>query len=180
MPASWHVHHSVQRLAVIFPETSRGELAKSYQDLEDATLRLKTVRPDLRILDRQHSQAVFNEQRLQLSGVVSDEESVGIGRMLGADSILIYAVEGMTWREKLLAQLSRNPSSVIIRSQLIAIESGEILFSNVVTVPLQWTNSNIDDGFSKEHVDLALQAAFNSAMDRTIADLKRALADKNY
>lgn len=48
--------------------------------------------PFLRIVDREHMQAILQEQKLQLSGVVDDATAVSVGQLVGAQSILTGTV----------------------------------------------------------------------------------------
>jgi hypothetical protein len=48
-----------------------------------------------KVVDRKHLEDVLREQRFQMSGHVSDESAVSIGKMLGAQSIIIGSGENM-------------------------------------------------------------------------------------
>lgn len=48
--------------------------------------------PFLRIVDREHIQAILQEQKLQLSGVVDDATAVSVGQLVGAQAILTGTV----------------------------------------------------------------------------------------
>lgn len=48
--------------------------------------------PFLRIVDREHMQAILQEQKLQLSGVVDEATAVNVGQLVGAQAILTGTV----------------------------------------------------------------------------------------
>ncbi|MEY3398080.1 MAG: hypothetical protein RL220_674 [Bacteroidota bacterium] len=48
--------------------------------------------PFLRIVDREHMQAILTEQKLQLSGVVDEQTAVQVGQLVGAQAILTGTV----------------------------------------------------------------------------------------
>lgn len=48
--------------------------------------------PFLKIVDREHMQAILQEQKLQLSGVVDEQTAVSVGQLVGAQAILTGTV----------------------------------------------------------------------------------------
>jgi len=48
--------------------------------------------PFLRVVDREHMQAILQEQKLQLSGVIDDQTAVQVGELVGAQAILTGTV----------------------------------------------------------------------------------------
>ena len=50
--------------------------------------------PFLRIVDREHMQAILQEQKLQLSGVMDDATAVKVGELVGAQALLTGVVLG--------------------------------------------------------------------------------------
>jgi hypothetical protein len=124
----------VVRLAVVYPQTRDRELLAAYSRLEEAALQLKRERPILQIVDRTDWEIVLEEQRIQLSGVVSDETASRIGGFLGADSILLYRLTTPSARDRLLAQFYGDQVEVVIRSKIIQVATGEVIFYNVVTI----------------------------------------------
>jgi hypothetical protein len=87
--------------------------------LEVAAFPLKTFRPDLRIIDRSHMPTIVSEQRYQVSGLVSEESAVRIGRMLGADNVLIYLINGPTLRDRLFARQHQDLPPMTVTSKII-------------------------------------------------------------
>jgi tetratricopeptide (TPR) repeat protein len=48
--------------------------------------------PFLRVVDREHMQAILQEQKLQLSGVIDEQTAVQVGQLVGAQAILTGTV----------------------------------------------------------------------------------------
>lgn len=161
----------VQRVAVLYPRETHPDWSSAYGRLEGAAFQLKTFRPNLRIIDRSHMPAIVSEQRLQVGGLVSEDSAVRIGQMLGVDSVLIYRIEGPTIRDRLFARQHRDLPSVTITSKIIRVESGEVVYHNVVTARAdeaegfgwllsdkidyhRWSNEALDRGIMQTVYDL--------------------------
>ncbi|CAI4032478.1 hypothetical protein DNFV4_02908 [Nitrospira tepida] len=125
---------SVERLAIIYPRSADPTLAAIYAHLEARTFLLKLSRPSLQIIDRTHLTSVLEEQRFQVSGLVSDDSMARIGHLLGADSILSYRVERPTLHDQFRARFSGQVPPVRVFSKVTLVESGEVVFHHVVTV----------------------------------------------
>jgi hypothetical protein len=164
----------VQRLAIVYPHTSNTELRDAYVRLEGATFQIKDQRPTLKIVDRFNLPALLTEHRLQLGGAVSEETAIRLGRLLGVDSVLIYRIEGPTWRDRLWARQHSDLPPVIVMSKIIRIESAEVVFHNVVTARIEdqpewgWSMAESTD-FQRFN-----RAALERGIVQTVQDLRRA------
>lgn len=164
----------VQRIVVLYPRGGSPEWSSAYSRLEGAAFRLKTFRPNLRIIDRSHMPAIVAEQRFQVGGLVSEESAVRIGRMLGVDSVLIYRIDGPTLRDRFFARRHRDLPPVTVTSKIIRVESAEVVYHNVVTAHVDETEAsswslsdNVDyHRWSREAVDRGVM--------QTVDDLRRA------
>ncbi|MDF0665753.1 MAG: CsgG/HfaB family protein [Nitrospira sp.] len=110
-----------QRLAIMPVDGSSDVEISSWLDL---TLNfLRTRHRDLVLVEREDLQAVLEEMGIQYGGHVDDETSIHIGRLLGADSLLIYRMilpKGM-------------PLSAAVELRLFQVESGTTLFRQMVS-----------------------------------------------
>lgn len=86
------IPESVMRLGVMYPSTRDQELLAAYCRLEEATFQMKQERPLLQIVDCTERDLLREEQRMQLSGSVSDETVSRVGGLLSLDSILLYKI----------------------------------------------------------------------------------------
>lgn len=163
----------VQRIAVLYPRGGAPEWSCAYIRLEGAAFQLKTFRPNLRIIDRSHLPTIVSEQRFQVGGLVSEESAIRIGRMLGVDSVLIYRIDGPTLRDRFFARQHRDLLPVTVTSKIIRVESGEVVYHNVVTARGDETE---ESWLFLDHADY--QRWSREAVDRgimqTVYDLRRA------
>jgi len=174
MPPMLPIPADVQRVAVLYPRGGTPEWSSAYGRLEGAAFQLKTFRPDLRIIDRSHMPAIVAEQRYQVGGLVSEESAVRIGRMLGVDSVLIYRIDGPTLRDRFFARQHRDLPPVTVTSKIIRVESGEVVYHNVVTARADEAE---ESGWSpSDHVDYHRwsREAVDRGVLQTVFDLHRA------
>lgn len=174
MPPVSPIPADVQQMAVLYPRGGTPDWSSAYGRLEGAAFQLKTFRPNLRIIDRSHMRAIVSEQRFQVGGLVSEDSAVRIGQMLGVDSVLIYRIDGPTLRDRFFARQHHDLPPMTITSKIIRVESGEVVYHNVVTARVDET-----EGFGwslSDNVDY--QRWSREALDRgimqTVYDLHRA------
>ena len=174
MPSASPIPADVQQMAVLYPRGGTSDWSSAYGRLEGAAFQLKTFRPNLRIIDRSHIQAIVSEQRFQAGGLVSEDSAVRIGRMLGVDSVLIYRIDGPTLRDRFFAREHHDLPPVTITSKIIRVESGEVVYHNVVTARVDETE---ESGWSlSDNVDYQRwsRAALDRGIMQTVYDLHRA------
>jgi len=159
------VPEHVRRLAVWYPSTSERDEAYGYSRLEQAAFELKRQRSWIKILDRRNMKPLTDEQRFQLSGRVEDDSAVRIGRWLGADSMVVFRIDVPTWRERLLARFYQKMPPLVISSKIISVESGEVLYHDIVTTLPVPPSGDWSDYAS----DYELQPALRSALDRALS-----------
>src|SRR4051794_2556153 len=126
------IPQQVRRLAVFYPITHERDIAYGYARLEQAVLQVKRQRPWVRVLERRNLIAVTTEQRMQLSGQFSDDSAVHAGRMLGADSVVVFQIDAPGWRDRLLARMHGTMPPVMVSSKVVQVETGEVLFHDMV------------------------------------------------
>ena len=161
----------VRRLAVWYPKTGEQELAYGYSRLEEATFQLKRLRSGIRIVDRHNLEQMTEEQRFQLSGRVADDSAVRVGRWIGADSMVVFRIEGPTWRERLLARMYGKMPPFVVSSKIISLESGEVLYHDVVTAMPLPLSGDWSDYASDHELRPALHAALDQALSTAILHL---------
>jgi len=174
MPPVLPIPADVRQIAVLYPRGDTPDWSSAYGRLEGAAFQLKAFRPNLRIIDRSHIQAIVSEQRFQVGGLVSEDSAVRIGQMLGVDSVLIYRIDGPTLRDRFFARQHRDLPPVTITSKIIRVESGEIVYHNVVRARADETEGF---GWSLSD-DIDYHRWSREALDRgilqTVYDLHRA------
>jgi hypothetical protein len=169
--AELSVPQHVRRLAVWYPNTSEQDVAYGYSRLEQAAFQLKRQRSWIKIVERRNLVPLTDEQRFQLSGRIGDDSAVRVGKWLGADSMVVFRIEGPTWRERLLARMYGKMPPFVVTSKIISLESGEVLYHDIVTaVPVppagEWS-----DYASDYELHPALQSSLDHALEIAIAHL---------
>lgn len=174
VPSSLRVPVNVERLAILYPKTYRQELMEAYARLESSVFQLKEQRPFLRIVDRFHLAAILGEQRLQVGGLVQDETAIRLGRLLGVDSVLLYRIDGPSLHDRLLARYYGNLPPFVVTSKIVRVESAEVVFHNVVTIPVGRPGIPAPSFFGDPHSDLHAREALERGVAQTVADLRHA------
>ncbi|MGH7256390.1 MAG: hypothetical protein ACREI3_11495 [Nitrospirales bacterium] len=173
-PASLRVPETVHRLAVLYPTPSSGDVARALARLESAAFQLKVQRPDIRIVERVDLPAVFQEQVFQLSGSVSDASAVRLGRIFGVDAILLYRIDAPGFRERVFARATGDFPPFVITSKVIVVESGEVVFHDVVTSTIDIEPCETAFLSGESRVQRAFRAALDHGVIQTMVDLKQA------
>lgn len=166
------IPRDVQRIAVFYPKSANPDMADAYHRLEGETFQLKVHRPDLKIVDRFNLPILRDEQRLQLSNAVAEDSAVRLGRLLGVDSVLIYRIDGPTYRDRLWARRGSDLPPVTVTSKLIRVESGEVLYHRVVVARIEdasaWGSA---DGVDYQRLN---REAMERGIMQTVSELGRA------
>ena len=122
-----------QRLAIVPVNSSVDNEINSWLDL---TLNfLRTRHQDLVLVEREDLRTVLNEIGIQYGGQVDDDTTIRVGRLVGADSLLIYR----------LVVPEESPRSAAFELRLFRIESGTTVFRQMASanqVPLEVVTSS--------------------------------------
>jgi hypothetical protein len=160
------ISQDVRRVAVFYPPSQERDVAYGYAKLEQAVLQATRQRPGIRVLDRRHLVAVTMEQRLQLSVRFSDDNAVHLGRLVGADSIVVFHIDGPSWRDRLLARMHGTMPPVAVTSKVVQVETGEVLYHDmVIRTPVPDSQ-----GWDAYNSDYELQPLLRSALDQSLAE----------
>lgn len=170
---SERVPQDVRRLAVWYPRASEQEVTYAYSRLEQATFQLKKQRPWIKIVERRDIGQLTDEQRWQLSGRVGDESVVRIGRWLGADSMVLFRIEGPTMRERMLARFYGRMPPFVVSSKIISVESGEVLYHDIVTAMAVPESDEWSDYGSDYELQPAMRVALDHALSVAIMHLQQ-------
>ena len=158
------VPQQVRRLAVWYPRTWDQDVAYGYSRLEQAAFQLKTQRSWIKIVERRNIEPLTDEQRLQVSGRVADDGAMRVGKLLGADSMLFFRIDVPSWRDRLLARFYGKMPPLVVSSKIISVESGEVLYDDIVTAMPAPLSGEWSDYVS----DYALQPALRFALDHAL------------
>lgn len=175
--SSWpalKVPEDVQKIAVFYPQSSIRDDSEAYHRLEGAVFQLKAYRSTLTLVDRFNVPTVLTELRFQNSGAVTEDSAMRVGHLLGVDSVLLYAIEGPTLRDRIMARRLSQVRPITITTKIIRVESAEVVYFDVVIAKMQdygygdrWMFDNLDyDQLSRE--------ALERSIKQTVVDLQRA------
>jgi hypothetical protein len=167
------IPQDVRRLAVWYPRTWEQDMAYGYTRLEQAAFQLKRQRSEIKIVERHYLDQLTAEQRLQLSGRVGDDSAIRVGRWLGADSMVVFRIDGPTWRERLLARFHGKMPPFVVSSKVISLESGEVLYHDVVSAVPVPASGEWGDYASDYELQPALHSALDHALSVAISHLHR-------
>ena len=167
------VPQHIRRLAVWYPRTGEQDVAYGYSRLEEAAFQLKRQRSWIKIVDRRNIEQLTEEQRFQLSGRVADDSTVRVGKWLGADTMVVFRIEGPTWRERLLARMYGKMPPFVVTSKIISLESGEVFYHDVVSATPMPVSGEWSDYASDHELRPAMHAALEQALSRAILHLHR-------
>jgi hypothetical protein len=163
----------VQRLAVVHPPSRNRDYLEAYHRLEGAVFNLKTYRSSLRILDRVNLPALITELRFQSGGAVDDDTALHVGRLLGADSILLCTIEGPTPYEHLMARHLSQVPPMVITTKIIRVESAEVVYEDVVIAEVA-ASEHEDRSLSNLDYVLLKHEALERSITQTVMDLQHA------
>jgi hypothetical protein len=171
--ATYLIPQHVRILVVWYPRTWEQEVAYGYSHLEQAAFELKQQRSWIKIVDRRNLELLTEEQRLQVSGRVIDDGAMRVGKLLGADSLLCFQVDTPSWRDRMLARFYGKMPPLVKSSKIISVESGEVLYHDVVLVTPVPSFGEWSDYASDYELRPALRFALDQALSVAIAHLNQ-------
>lgn len=167
------VPQHVRRLAVWYPRTWEQEVVYGYSRLEQAAFELKKQRAWIKIVERRNIELLTDEQRLQVSGRVADDSAMGVGKLLGVDSVLFFRVDMPSWRDRMLARFYGRMPPIVVSSKIISVESGEVLYHDTVIAMATPLSGEWSDYASDYELQPALRSALDHALSGAIAHLNQ-------
>lgn len=157
----------IYRLAVIPLAGSGEERLASWLDFTLGFLRSR--HPQLTLVEREALRPVLEEIDRQYAGGFEDETVVGVGRLVGADSLLAYRLLLTTERSGVVS------SSLELR--LLRVESGATLFRQITTATVLPLPSGVAGSWLPVPESLAKHVAVEEAAAYGFAALTAAFGD---
>ncbi|MEW6545056.1 MAG: hypothetical protein AB1411_15785 [Nitrospirota bacterium] len=127
----------VQRIAIVVPDSADLRWRVAYARIEATAHDVLAQRPDIRFVERTALGAVLEEHALQVSGQVADESAIRVGRLSGADGLLLVRIDGPSIHDLLLTHHVETLPPVVLTAKLLLTESGEVAWQRAVSVSLQ-------------------------------------------
>jgi hypothetical protein len=156
------ISRSVKRIAILPLSDTFGTNVPAQLDYAVAAIR--ALRPELVFVDRESLDKVTDELKLQYSGRFDDETTKRVGRMVGADTLLIYRILRLIRPRASLVRSDGGAVTGGIDIQLIQVETGTSLFRQTVTANTAFPPPNAgaswrEEGVMRAHGFAAKQAA---------------------
>ena len=107
-------------------------LHQAYDRLESKTWQIISNQGGVQVLERRNLEVVRKEQHLQRLYAMDEESAVRIGRLVGAQGVLIYRIRLPSWRDRFLVDEEILP--ITFGGRLLEVETGTVLWSETVTL----------------------------------------------
>lgn len=125
------LHH----IAIVTPPSRDDRWRTVYAQVEAIAHEVLAGRTGLQRLERTELALLEAEHGLQMSGAVADESAVRLGRLAGADGLLLFRIDGPTVHDLVLSRPEELPP-LVLTGKLLRTQTGEVLWQVAVTVPL--------------------------------------------
>lgn len=125
---------------------------------------IRALRPEIIFVERESLDKIADELHLQYSGRIDDETTKRVGKMVGADTLLLYKIIPVDKTRTSLVQSSGGTVSGGVEVHLIQVEMGTSLFRQTVTAktffpPPSKGGSWTEEGVIRAHGIAATEAA---------------------
>ena len=128
------LHIRPARVAVLMPSTGDPMLVNAYARLDAQTHLLFQQGLGSHIVERSELPAVRKEQHWQYAEPAAEEATARLGQLLGADTLILYQIKIPELRERLFAEWGTPLSPITLSAKVVRVETGEAVWSHVVTV----------------------------------------------
>lgn len=122
------------RVAILVPQTGDPMLVSAYARLDVETDQIFQHGLDSQVVERSELPAVQAEQRWQYGAPAAEDTTARLGRLLGADALVLYRITIPALRERLLASEGTPLPPVTIVTKVIRVETGEEVWSHMVAI----------------------------------------------
>ena len=164
------LHIRPARVAVLIPSTGDPMLVNAYARLDAQTDLLFQQGLGSHVVERSELAAVRHEQRWQYREPAAEEATARLGQLLGADALIVYRIKIPELRERLFAEMGAPLSPVTIVAKVVRVETGEEVWSHVVTVEERQTVTWPGGG-------LGFNPAVWQALDRGVEEMLVAVGE---
>ena len=160
-----------KRVAILTPSTSDPLLVNAYSRLDAHTDYLFQRGLGSQIVERSDLAVVHEEQHRQYFEPAEEETTVRLGRLLGADILIVYRIKIPELRERLFTEQADQLSPVTIFGKAVRVETAEEVWTHAVTVEI----GRIRHGLTEVSLDHAIWHALNQGVDEMLAALAEAV-----
>lgn len=157
-----------------------NQLEKAIGELvEQAVFELRREVPALELVERNRIDTALQELKIQASGLVRDEDFLGIGRMVGADHLLLY--ELLCTPNEELGRIKHEGGRVraTVSAKIIDVQKGTVVYRDSIeqsvflrTPPSgkYWINPGLDLEWAAKRAMFGLTISLHAAFYHSLAD----------
>lgn len=160
------------RLAVIAGPSSGPMVDTGYSLLEARTAEFFRTRLGSQVVERSEMNVILAEQVWQHRRGTDESSIINLGRLLGADALMLYRIRTPRLRERLFAEAGDLLPPVTILAKLVRVETGEDLWTRVVTVEVR---RHEDGSFRGLGFDADVWRAVANGVDEMLQALEHAV-----
>src|SRR3990172_4833181 len=92
-----------------------------------------------RVIERQRLKSIMEEMKLGMTGLTDPAKTKEVGRMIGADAILIVNLASVTYdtlkSSSFIFEAAREKIEMTLDARLVSVEKGEILAASKIMIP---------------------------------------------
>lgn len=124
------IKNNIKKIAII-PHKADSPSDKEWQSsIEEVFSVLPRLKPSIKLLERDKIKSILSELQIQMSGLVADNEAVHVGRMLGADHIVLYEFNTASDNDIRKMQFRGGSFVSTVRVKIIDVETSEVVFDH--------------------------------------------------
>lgn len=160
------------RVAILVPRPPDHMLAGAYAKLESRTATLFQAVLGSQVVERGDLSSVQAEQAWQYSHAAAEQSVVSVGKLVGADALVLYRIVTPDLAERLFAEAGDSLSPVTVLAKVVGVETGLILWTHEVTEPVRSAGRHLshEGGY-----DPGVQQALDRGVDEMLAALAEAI-----
>lgn len=158
------------RVAILVPRPPDHTLAGTYAKLESRTATLFQTVLGSQVVERADLPSVLTEQSWQYTHAVSEQSLVSVGKLVGADALVLYRIVTPDLAERIFAEAGDELSPVTVLAKVVGVETGVVLWAHEVTEPVRSAGRHL----SREG---GYDPGVGQALDRGVDEMLAALAE---
>ncbi len=133
-----------------------------------------------RVIERQRLKSILEEMKLGMTGLTDPAMTKEVGRMVGADAILLVNLASVTYdaskSSAFIVDATREKIEMTLDARLVAVEKGEILAASKITIPYSNFYGSGYFGLMKAGEKADQKVLVQKALERSIKHLAREIA----
>ncbi len=133
-----------------------------------------------RVIERQRLKSILEEMKLGMTGLTDPAMTKEVGRMVGADAILLVNLASVTYdaakTSAFIVEATREKIEMTLDARLVSVEKGEILAASKITIPQSNYYASGYFGLMKAGEKADQKVLVQTTLERSIKHLAREIA----